>query len=104
MKRKLFFLKDTVSGNFYGGEGADELLSFDKASVYWQRKNAEEKIKRYVKEKYTGSWGWYEKIINNNPNLPWGDEMVNNYKKMIAERKNLPNWGIEIVEVEIDAP
>ncbi len=103
MKRKFYFIKDSVTGNFYEGKSADDILTFDKAAVYFQHKNAEKKIKEYIDDNYSCSWPWLQKCLTL-PNLHWSKELVDKTKKMIAERKDLPNWGIEIVEVEIDAP
>ena len=103
MKRKFYFVKDSVTGNFYIGQNADDIAPFDQAAVYFQRKNAEEKIKRYVSDKYSGSYPWYVKCLAS-PDLHWGKKLINKIEKMIDERKDLPNWGIEIVEVEVDAP
>jgi len=103
MKRKFYFIKDSVTGNFYTGSTADILVPFDKAAVYFQRKNAEKKIKEYTDERYSGSYPWHVKCLTI-PNLHWDKELIDETKKMIAERKDLPKWGIEIVEVEVDAP
>jgi hypothetical protein len=103
MKRKFYFIKDSVTGNFYEGKSADDIVSFDQAAVYFQRKNAEKKIKEYVNENYSGSWPWNVKCLTH-PDLHWDKKLISKTKKMIAERKDLPNWGIEIVEVEVDAP
>ena len=62
MKRTFYFLRDSVTGKFYDGKNSDGIVDFDKAAVYFQRKNAENKL-----------------------------------------RKNLPNWGIEIVTVQVEA-
>ena len=48
MKRKFYFIKDSVTGNFYEGKSADDISTFDKAAVYFQHKNAEKKIKEYI--------------------------------------------------------
>ena len=103
MKRKFYFIKDSVTGNFYEGRSADDIVPFDKAAVYYQRQNAEKKIKEYVNEKYSGSYPWHVKCLTI-PNLHWDQELIDETIKMIAERKYLPNWGIEIVEVEVAAP
>ena len=103
MKRKFFFLKDSVTGNFYAGSSADVHVPFDKAAVYFQYKNAEKKIKEYINGEYCGSWGWYVKCLTY-PDLDWDKKIISENEKMIDERKDLPNWGIEIVEVEVDAP
>lgn len=103
MKRKFYFIKDSVTGNFYAGQSADGIVPFNQAAVYFQHKNAKNKIKEYVKEKYIGSWPWFVKCLTH-PVLHWDKEFISKIKKMIAERKDLPNWGIEIVEVEIVVP
>ena len=103
MKRKFYFIKDSVTGNFYAGQSADNIVPFDKAAVYYQRKNAEKKIKEYTHERYSGSYPWHVKCLTY-PDLHWDKKLIDQTKKMIAERKDLPNWGIEIVEVEVDAP
>ena len=103
MKRKFYFIKDSVTGNFYTGQNADGIAPFDQAAVYFQRKNAEKKIKEYTNERYSGSYPWHEKCLTL-PNLHWDKELIDQTKKMIDERKDLPNWGIEIVEVEVNAP
>ena len=103
MKRTLYFIKDSVTGNFYAGKSAEDIVPFDQAPIYFQRKNAEKKIKEYVDGKYSGSWPWNVKCLTY-PDLHWDKKTISKTKKMIAERKDLPNWGIEIVEVEVAAP
>jgi len=103
MKRKFYFIKDSVTGNFYEGRSADDIVPFDKAAVYFQRKNAEKKIKEYTHERYSGSYPWHVKCLKD-PKLHWDQELIDQTKKMIDDRKDLPNWGIEIVEVTVDAP
>jgi len=108
MKRTLYFLKDSVTGKFYDGQTADisDFVEFDKAVVYFQRENAEKKIKTLMNHSYSGSWPWYENWIKDPTYLKYievneRDQHINKWNKLIDERKDLPNWGIEIVAVEI---
>lgn len=101
MKRKFYFIKDSVTGNYYAGANADSIVTFDEAAVYYQRKNAVKKIKRYISNRYGGSWPWYENCLKD-PDFHWEDS--SKLRRMIKERTGLPNWGIEIVEVEVEAP
>jgi len=101
MKRTFYFLKDSVTGNFYDGENCDNIGHFDTATVYWQRDNAAKRIKRLINVKYSGSWEWTEKCLQDYDNLHWGDKAQR--RRDVQLRKHLPNWGIEIVAVEVEA-
>ena len=81
MKRKFYFIKDSVTGKFYIGQNADDIAAFDQAAVYFQRKNAEEKIKRYVSDKYSGSYPWYVKCLKD-PKLHWDKKIISKTKKI----------------------
>jgi hypothetical protein len=100
MKRTLYFLRDSVTGKFYNGENCDNIGRFDTAAVYWQRENAAKRIKRLVNVKYSGSWEWTEKCLQDYDNLHWGDKAQR--LRDVQLRKDLPNWGIEIVSAEIE--
>ncbi len=109
MKRTLYFLRDSVTGKFYDGQIADIsiFVEFDKAVVYFQRENAEKKIKNLMRPVFIGSWPWYVNFINDPSYLHWverneREQHINKWNKLIDERKDLPNWGIEIVSAEIE--
>jgi len=101
MKRTFYFLKDSVTGNFYDGGNCDGIGQFDKAAVYFQRKNAEKRMKQLINVKYSGSWEWTEKCLQDYNNLHWGDKAQR--RRDVRLRKDLPNWGIQIVAVEVEA-
>jgi len=108
MKRTFYFLKDSVTGNFYDGGNCDDIGQFDKAAVYFQRKNAEKRMKSLFDQEHAGSWTWYVHWIKNPEYLWYVEENertqhINKWITLIDERKHLPNWGIEIVAVEVEA-
>jgi hypothetical protein len=99
--RFFYFLKDTVTDQFYTGENTN-LGSFDKAAVYFQKKNAENKLKTIVNIKYSGSWPWLQKHWTNKKDKVKDQfDHVKICTKLVNERKNLVNWGIEIVEIKV---
>jgi hypothetical protein len=96
MKRTFYFLKDSVTGKFYDGKNSDGIVDFDKAAVYFQRKNAEKRMKQLI----SGSWEWTEKCLTNYDELHWDNKAQR--RRDVKARKNLPNWGIEVVEVVVE--
>ncbi len=109
-KRTFYFLKDSVTGKYYDGQTADIsiFVEFDKAVVYFQRENAEKKIEALMKPSSSGSWLWYVNRIKDPSYLNYIEvneraQHFNKWNKLIDERKDLPNWGIQIVAVEISA-
>jgi hypothetical protein len=98
MKRTLYFLRDSVSGSYYNGNLPDGpkkdegFVEFDCAPIFVNEKNVKTKLK-YLVEK----WVWAEGC------LPvWKKEKrCVGMDKMVTQRKDLPNWGIEIVTVEL---
>lgn len=98
MKRSFYFLRDSVSKQFYTGFYT-QIDRFERAAVYFTREEVEEKLKKLINKEYTGSWE------NLQRGLPHYDKRCKKaYKKdleLVNERKNLKDWGIEIIEVEI---
>ena len=99
-------MKDLITGKFYTGESLS-IEPFDKAAVYFQRKNAEKKIKELTKSIYGGSWPWLElhwtgnvKELDDYPKKY--PEEIERCTKLVNERKNLKDWGIEIVEIIVE--
>ena len=103
MKRSFYFIQDSVTGQFYDGQSVDGFVDFTTAAVYFRLKNIENKIKENTSLKHTGSWTWYEKYWVNEIEFDNESQMDfhNKIKKLVTERKYLPNWGMKIVEVEV---
>jgi hypothetical protein len=97
MKRMFFFLRDSVTKKFYTGQNV-HLADFSQAAVYFQKANAEKKIKEMSSPKRAGNWSWYETLS------AVGFSASKAEMREVNRRKNLPNWGIEIVEVEVNTP
>jgi hypothetical protein len=103
MKRKFYFIKDTVTGQFYTGQEND-IADFSEAAVYYSNASAEKKIKSIIEDwdddhQFADSW------INDakkgvGTSLRWAKEKKNN----VLKRQNLDQWGMEIVSVEVKAP
>ena len=74
MKRKFYFIKDSVTGNFYEGKSADDISTFDKAAVYFQHKNAEKKIKEYIDDAKYIQWPMPLDEILKETEIPKDDE------------------------------
>jgi len=99
-KRTLYFLRDSVSGYFYcgrlssGSNKGEGFVEFENAPIFFNEKNAKKKLEYYVED-----WKWSEGCLPN-----WKKEKrCVGMDKMVKQRKGLPNWGIEIVAVEISA-
>jgi hypothetical protein len=100
-KRTFYFLRDSVTGKFYTGQNT-YIDTFDKAAVYFQRKNADKKLNELLSAKHCGSWPWIEKQWTTYDDKHQGQyALVKESIKLVNERKHLPNWGIEIVETDI---
>lgn len=95
MNRTFYFLKDSVTGRFYTGQ-SNYIDNFDKAAVYFQRKNAEKKIKDVLY-----SWDLGMKHIEKYTEVYLSRDIYEDVKAKIDQRKDLPNWGIEVVEIEV---
>ena len=98
MKRTFYFLKDSVTGNFYfGHKYIEKLVELDGASVYHNEDNAKKMLRQIVTE-----WKWTESVVDDwiadKNSVKYGKTM----KRMVNQRKNLPNWGIEIVSGEVN--
>ena len=99
MKRKFYFIKDTVSGQFYTGQEND-LADFSEAAVYYSEASAKKKMKVLTDDwefdhEYSDGW-----LKEKGTDKKWAKEKNKNASK----RKNLPLWGMEIVSVEVKAP
>lgn len=108
-KRTFFFLRDNVTKKFYTGEG-NYLSVFYDAAVYHNELNAKKGLKRVVQ-----SWAFDEKNMEywiekssvkryeNQPDKEWQQdkEFAANGKRQVLARKDLKDWGIEIVSVEV---
>jgi NADH:ubiquinone oxidoreductase subunit len=93
MTRDFYFLKDSVSGQFYTGQN-EYMSDFRNAAVYHTEKSAvnhikgitqswEHHVKYPTEEKYREE---FEKTQR-----PWPNDMV-------KERRNLFDWGIVVVK------
>ena len=98
MKRKFYFIKDSVTGNFYWSHKyIENFVELDGASVYHNEDNAKKMLRQIVNK-----WKWTENVVDD-----WiTDEFCAKYgktmKRMVNQRKDLPNWGIEIVSGEVN--
>jgi hypothetical protein len=98
MKRKFYFIKDSVTGNFYlGHKNLSNLVDFDGAAIYHNEDNAKKMLKQIIT-----NWKWTESSVDvwiaDKNSVEYGKTM----KRMVNQRKDLPNWGIEIVSGEVD--
>lgn len=105
MKRTFYFIRDSVSGKFYTGQG-NHLSTFSDAAVYFQEKNASKKIKDIIRswkhdEKF--DYEWYKENYKHYPKDIYDDYLKSAELSLIqvAKRKSLENWGMEIVQKEI---
>ena len=100
MKRNFFFLKDTVSGKFYWSHKyIENFVELDGAPDYRNETNAKKMLQQIVTK-----WKWTESVVDDwiadESSVEFGKTM----KRMVNQRKDLPNWGIEIIEVVIAVP
>ena len=98
MKRKFYFIKDSVTGNFYfSHKYLESLVELDGASVYHSEDNAKKMLRQIVTK-----WKWTESAVDvwiaDENSVQFGKNM----KRMVNQRKDLPNWGIEIVSGEVN--
>jgi hypothetical protein len=106
--RTFFFLKDTLSGEYYNGEG-NWKQTFYEAAVYHQKQNAIRGMKRVMdsweaQDRHNQYWVDYvKKKKKNQTEKEWESDKkkVERDVKEVEERKNLKDWGIEIVSGEI---
>lgn len=96
MKRILYFLKDSVSGKFY--DQSNDLVDFKKATIFFMYKSVQERRRELINR-----WEWHAGNVTS-----WKDDAGKTQeldKKKFAEeierdinaRKNLPDWGIQVV-------
>ena len=98
MKRTFYFLKDSVTSKFYWNHKyIENFAELDGASVYHNETNAKKMLQQIVTK-----WKWTESVVDD-----WiADELGSKYdktmKRMVNQRKDLPDWGIEIVSGEVN--
>jgi hypothetical protein len=95
--RPLYFLKDKVTGKFYSGQGND-YGEFVSAAMYHQIKNAKSGLKRvidgWVHQRECADYWVKESMKKNSPtDKVWARQQ----KEDVELRKDLPDWGVEIV-------
>ena len=107
--RTFFFLRDNVTKKFYTGEG-NHFSVFYEAAVYHNELNAKKGLKRVVQ-----SWKFDEKNMEywiekssvkryeNQTDKEWQQDKdwAANMKKQVLLRKDLKDWGIEVISGEI---
>ena len=103
MKRKFYFIKDAVTGQFYTGQEND-IADFSEAAVYHSTASAEKKIKSIIEDwdddhQFADSW-----INDAKKGMGTSLKWAKGKKKNALARENLPSWGMEIVSVEVKAP
>lgn len=98
MKRKLFFLKDTVSGKFYWSHKyVENFVELDGAPDYRNETNAKKMLQEIVTK-----WKWTESVVDDWITDESSVEFGKTVKRMVNQRKDLPDWGIEIVSGEVN--
>lgn len=93
MKRDFYFLKDSVSGQFYTGQH-DYMSDFRNAAVYHSEKSAISHIKGIVSSwehnlKYPLEEKYRKEHVEQG--IPWPNDLT-------QERKSLKDWGIVVVK------
>jgi NADPH-dependent ferric siderophore reductase len=98
MKRTFYFLKDNVTSKFYWSHKyLESLVELDGASVYHNETNAKKMLRQIVTK-----WEWTESSVDVWIAGTYSVEYGKTMKQMVNQRKNLPNWGIEIVSGEVN--
>ncbi len=105
MKRTFYFLRDSVSGQFYTGQNNRMADGLTGAAVYHGEANAREKIRDIRK-----SWEHQQKFGYDYWKASTFPAMFDekNQKELLRRdgevvlRKNLPNWGIIIVDSTLE--
>ena len=98
MKRKLFFLKDTVSGKFYWSHKyVENFVELNGAPDLRNEDNAKEMLQQIVTK-----WKWTEGVVDDWIADESSVEFGRTVKRMINQRKDLPDWGIKIVSGEVN--
>jgi hypothetical protein len=98
MKRTFYFLKDSVTNGFYWSHRyVESFVDLDRAPDYRNETNAKKMLQEIVTK-----WKWTESVVDD-----WiADESSADFgrtvKRMVNQRKDLPNWGVEIVSGEIN--
>lgn len=102
MKRSFFFLKDSVTGQFYTGQ-CEYRAEFAGAAVFYTEANAKKKVKTHIngwERTQNGLEYWLDRARKGQCEKEWAEEQ----KTDVLARKNLPNWGIKVVSVSVKAP
>ena len=98
MKRKLFFLKDTVSGGFYWSHKyVESFVKLDRAPDYRNETDAKKGLQEIVTK-----WKLHESVVDDWIADESSVEFGRTVKRMINQRKDLPDWGIKIVSGEVN--
>ena len=96
MKRTFYFLRDSVTGKFYINNTT--LFGVLKhANVYHNKGEAKADLRNKTK-----IWEFAKSSLPTwQTGCPcWARDVT----KQVEKRKNLPNWGIEIVEITVNVP
>lgn len=108
-ERTFFFLKDTITGQYYTGQN-NELFNFNSSAVYHNQKNALNGCKRVIQ-----SWEfqkknmeyWIEKTKTKGHPTDTDDQLktdkswAKKQKDDVLKREKLENWGIKIVSSKV---
>ena len=98
MKRTFYFLKDSVTNKFYWSHRyVESFVELDRAPDYRNEDSAREGLQQIVTK-----WKWTEGVVDDWINDESSVEFGRTVKRMINQRKDLPDWGIKIVSGEIN--
>ena len=98
MKRTFYFLKDSVTNQFYWSHKyVESFVELDRAPDYGNEDNAKQSLQQIVTK-----WKWTEGVVDDWINDESSVEFGRTVKRMINQRKDLPDWGIKIVSGEVN--
>jgi hypothetical protein len=98
MKRTFYFLKDSVTNKFYWShQYVESFVTLDRAPDYGNEDNAKQSLQQIV-TKWKRNEGVVDDWIADESSVEFGRTV----KRMINQRKDLPDWGIKIVSGEVN--
>ena len=98
MKRTFYFLKDSVTNKFYWSHKyVENFVELNGAPDYRNEDNAKKMLQQIVTK-----WKWTEGVVDDWIADESSVEFGRTVKRMINQRKDLPDWGIKIVSGEVN--
>ena len=98
MKRTFYFLKDSVTNQFYWSHKyVESFVELGGAPDLRNEESAKEMLQQIVTK-----WKWTEGVVDDWINDESSVEFGRTVKRMINQRKDLPDWGIKIVSGEVN--